>query len=34
MKYDSNSINNHRFQMEMTLRHRNINDIQFFIEDL
>ena len=34
MKYVSNSINNHRFQMEMTLRHRNINEMQFFIEDL
>ena len=34
MKYVSHSINHLRFQIEMTIRHRNITEMHLTIEDL
>ena len=34
MTFVSNSINNHRFQIEMTFRHGNITEMHLFIDNL
>ena len=33
IKYFSNGINNNRFQIDISLRHRNITEVHLFIQD-